>query len=303
MPSDALLEYVGLIVVMPAIGESRRVFVQPRSYVVPKGRSPVSARFAVRDLRLGRLDRRRRRGLRVGDAEVGLEDRVEHASRRLDPEVGLLEGVRRDVEVQDVLQRELDRLLESQLDLVARRQGNRLAGLRRDGHRHRRRRRTRDPRKGRGRGPPRPPAGRRAGSWPGFCSELTKTSSNRWGMIGDGHRLTVRQPAGKVSARTGFFTFRAGRGRPPSGRGSPDPGAGAGPPGSTRRAPTGSAGGTDTREAARRATGAPRARAAERRRHRDAAAAARPGGAPCRDGAARRRAPPSAPPRRCARGT
>ena len=34
-PSERLLVYVGLIVVMFAIGESRRVFVQPRLYVVP----------------------------------------------------------------------------------------------------------------------------------------------------------------------------------------------------------------------------------------------------------------------------
>ena len=79
---------------------------------------------------------RERRGvLRVRRPEVELDERVEGAFRRLDAELRFLEVVGRDVEIQDVLERERDRLLERQLDLLAGRQGHRPAGLRADGQR------------------------------------------------------------------------------------------------------------------------------------------------------------------------
>ena len=79
---------------------------------------------------------RERRGvLLVRQSEVELDVRVEDALRRLDAERRFLEVVGRDVEIQDVLERERDRLLERQLDLLAGRQGHRPAGLRADGHR------------------------------------------------------------------------------------------------------------------------------------------------------------------------
>ena len=99
------------------------------------GQEAGEREVAVRRLRLARLERRGRGDLRVRRPEVELDVRVEGALRRLDAELRFLEVVGSDVEIQNVLERERDRLLERQLDLLAGRQGHRPAGLRADGQR------------------------------------------------------------------------------------------------------------------------------------------------------------------------